>query len=524
MRLSSTKYLFVVISTCLLLTSTTFALNESVPSIRADQSRKLLGDGTNVIVGVIDTGVANDHPALKGKTSTGKPRLFAEKNFITYEPNNTSYDTNGHGTGVTSVILSDHHKYKGLAPDAQYIACRVFDSTGSSTSNKPFYQAIAYNIDNHADVVNMSLNQNAPDSNGFNTLDLLADYASYKHNINFAITSGNILNYSQSEVRSPGSSYNCLSVGRTTKDFKQVHENSANSFTADSRMKPDLVAPGTSIDMASHDFYRLLPYTHFKYQADGTSFAAPHVAGLLAQQIDYAKAHNLPTSPILTKATMMNSTNPVKDKSGKLQSPAYDFNDNGIYTVTEPLSIDAGAGQIDGVNLFHQFSPGNFNPGTVPPTGWNLNTTGIAEDQHIDYVIDTPLEKDSQLATTLAWFRHVDLNTDIHNDLSPQSFNVDQLSTLSLQVLKNDNLIAQSISPFDNVQQLRLTIDDPDATYTLRVLGNAITNNLEPYALAWANSSSSSISISAIPEPATILLLLGVSLILTSKRNRTTSA
>ena len=104
------------------------ALNLSVPAVGGDLSRTLLGDGTGVIVGVIDSGVDDTHPALTGLDSLGQPRMLAEQNFVGTEPANTGEDVHGHGTWVASVILSDDSLHTGMAPDARFVNARVLDS------------------------------------------------------------------------------------------------------------------------------------------------------------------------------------------------------------------------------------------------------------------------------------------------------------------------------------------------------------------------------------------------------------
>ena len=55
---------------------------QGVARINGDDSRDLLGDGTNVIVGVIDSGIDDTHPGLAGTDSLGRTRMVAEGNFV----------------------------------------------------------------------------------------------------------------------------------------------------------------------------------------------------------------------------------------------------------------------------------------------------------------------------------------------------------------------------------------------------------------------------------------------------------
>ncbi|QQE12462.1 S8 family serine peptidase [Planctomycetota bacterium] len=487
--------------------STSFALDESVEYIRGNTTRNLLGDGTGVVVGILDSGIDATHPALAGFTSDGMPRLKTADNFVTYE--NTTDDLYGHGTAVASVVASNNNIYTGLAPDVQLINARVLDKYNSFADGRWVGNGIAFAVNNDADILNLSLGYDAPNSDGTNTLDLMLDWATYERGTHVVSAAGNIKD-SYKQVRSPGSIYNGFSVARTTNDFSKIHSNSCTAYTQDGRMKPDLAAPGTSIKMASHNHESL---DDFAYTASGTSFAAPHVAGLLAQQLEYGRNNNLSTSPMVTKATMMNATNPVIDKSNKLQAPAYSYDDNGIYTVTKPLSVDAGSGQIDALNLYNQYAHGEYGPGQVNSIGWDLFDDGLQNNDAIEYIIDSALELNSQLAVTLNWLRKV-TRTDNGNGIVDiyDSYNYFNINNLDLQILKDGQVIAQSISSVDNIEQLRITVDDEFAQYSFRVLGTSINNTPEDFAIAWSSV--------AIPEPTTLLLLMGLSLSLTTARTR----
>ncbi|QDU34468.1 Major intracellular serine protease precursor [Poriferisphaera corsica] len=484
------------------------ALDQSIEHIRGDQSRQLLGDGTGVVVGVIDSGIDYTHPAFTNLTTDGKSKKYAAKNFVPYE--SSTNDVAGHGTAVASIIASNDPNHIGLAPDAQLLNARVLNNNNGFNNGQWVGNGIAYAVNNNADILNLSLNYASPNSNGNNMLDLMLDWAAYERNTQVVSIAGNIQS-SYTQVRSPGSIYNGFVVGRTTADFSQVHSNSANAYTQDGRMKPDLVAPGTNITIANDDHEYQNDY-HYN-SAYGTSFAAPHVAGLLAQQLEFGRANNLSTSNMVTKVTMMNATLHINDKTGNLQKPATAFTQGGVYTVTKPLSVDAGAGQVDGINLYNQYAPGEFGPGSVNSIGWDLNETGVANNSHVEYIINAPLELDSELAVTLNWLRKV-TRTDNGNSIVDinDTYTYYDLNNLDLQILKDGNIIAQSISIRDNIEQLRINIDDENAQYSLRVFGKSVGHTPESFAIAW--------SAVAIPEPATLTLLLALSLTATARKNR----
>ncbi|MCI0332647.1 MAG: S8 family serine peptidase [Planctomycetes bacterium] len=482
------------------LANSSWALDGSVPGIHGDVSRSQLGDGTGIIVGIIDSGVDDLHPALAGLDSQGNPRLVAEANFVTSEPGNTGDDVFGHGTWVASAALSRDATFTGMATDARYVNARVLNNSNSFGGDTQVKNGIGFAINQGADILNLSLNFFAPNSNGFQQIDLMLDWAAYSQGISCAICAGNISTGNGSQfVRSPGSAFNGVTVGRTTADFSRVHTDSAHSFTADGRMKPDVVAPGSALTLANDDWE-----TQADWDANlsGCSFAAPHVAGLMAQQLEAGNRLGLSTDPLVVKATIMNGAEKVLDKQGLPWQPNSATNFGGLYSTSQPLDLHSGAGQVDGALLSTQYLAGEMAPGLVDPIGWDLSTVGSG--QFVDYAIDPKLNFGTKLSATLTWNRHVGRTDNGNNivDAGDTFFVAQSLSNLNLQLLKDGNLIAQSISGVDNVEHLYFDIDQ-SAQYTLRVLGTNVFGGPEKFALAWFGT--------AVPEPGSFALLcLGI--------------
>jgi hypothetical protein len=139
----------------------------------------------------------------------------------------------------------------------------------------------------------------------------------------------------------------------------------------------------------------------------------------------------------------------------------------------------------------------------VDPIGWDLNSLGAG--QFVDYVIDPNLVLGSSLTATLTWYRHVTRTDRSASSSAPNgiidaydTFVGQLLSDLDLQILRNGTLIAESTSNVDNVEHLKLSIDE-FAQYTLRVRGAGAFAGSEQFALAWYGT--------AVPEPASVALL-----------------
>lgn len=147
----------------------------------ADIAQSELGyTGEGIRVGVIDTGVDYDHPDLGG-SGTDDPanfpndRVVAGWDFVgdTYNADDSAADyqpvphpdadpddCEGHGTHVAGIVGADGDPaadgVRGVAPDAQIGAYRVFGCTGSTTSDI-MLAAMEQALEDGMDVVNQSI-------------------------------------------------------------------------------------------------------------------------------------------------------------------------------------------------------------------------------------------------------------------------------------------------------------------------------------------------------------------------------
>lgn len=110
-------------------------LAESGPLINSDDAHTLGYTGSGVAVAVLDTGIDTDHPDLiddliweecflsdGGCPTTGGTRASGP---------GSAEDGDGHGTHVSGIVTSSHATYKGIAPDADIVAIKVLDDSGS---------------------------------------------------------------------------------------------------------------------------------------------------------------------------------------------------------------------------------------------------------------------------------------------------------------------------------------------------------------------------------------------------------
>ncbi|MCG3170016.1 MAG: hypothetical protein CALGDGBN_01546 [Pseudomonadales bacterium] len=107
------------------------------------------GDNASITIGLIDTGVVPDHPALRGAR-------MQHAEFVPPE----SRQTSRHGTSVLSILVGQTSDYRGLLPGAQVYVGAVFfigpDGREIATTTG-LVRALDWMTQHHVPVVNMSL-------------------------------------------------------------------------------------------------------------------------------------------------------------------------------------------------------------------------------------------------------------------------------------------------------------------------------------------------------------------------------
>lgn len=212
--------------------------------------------GGGVIVGIIDTGVDDTHPVLKGKVLGRRDYVKDGKLSISYNP---------HGTHVAGTICADT-TLKGVAPDAKIRDYRVLDVNGSG-SFLNVTAAVRAAADDGCHIINMSL--------GAST-----SYSPLQTAIRYAVSKGVLVvcaagNEGAGKLSYPGAYPEVVSVGAV--QFDSVTGNLTLPQTpwfSNTNPQVDLCADGWQVNSC-------IPgnrYTRYS----GTSMATPHIVGLAA--------------------------------------------------------------------------------------------------------------------------------------------------------------------------------------------------------------------------------------------------
>lgn len=235
--------------------------------------------GGSVVVATLDTGVDVNHPELAVSYRGGNNSWFDP-----YGEHPTPYDRTGHGTQVMGIIVGGDGSGAsiGVAPQARWIAAKIFDDAGNATESA-LHAAFQWLLDPDGD----PLTDDAPDvvnhswsiaDDGICNTSFQPDIAALKAaDIAMVFSAGNFGPAAGSGV-SPGNNPGAVSVGATDIDSNVAQFSSRGPSPCDGSLLPTLVAPGDGVVTTDLSFGGMPNYI----SVAGTSFSSPHVAGVLA--------------------------------------------------------------------------------------------------------------------------------------------------------------------------------------------------------------------------------------------------
>lgn len=316
----------------------------SYPSLAgADKLHAQGVTGLLTTVAVLDTGYWK-HPSLD-TTALGLGRVLAQYDALgdgtdasmigvlglTSLGSTNSTDNSGHGTHVTGIMLNKQRtadgRYFGIAPNANLVSVRAFDSSGRGTYSSVI-RGIDWVVQNKSNyrirVLNLSLGA-APRSHYWEDPLNRAVMKAWKAGIVVVVSAGNGGPGPQT-ITVPGNVPYVITVGAMTDNFTpdnpaddRLASFSATGPTYEGFVKPEVVAPGGHI-WSLMPTYARIAQDHPAYQNDGdfftmsgTSQAAAVVSGIAALLTQAEPG----LSPDAVKCKLMASARPALNPAGR---------------------------------------------------------------------------------------------------------------------------------------------------------------------------------------------------------------
>ncbi len=250
----------------------------NIQRVRADDVWAMGYTGSGVVVGVIDSGVDWDHPALVNAYRPWVPGAPTRHDYNWYDGpggSQTPVDYSGHGTVVTGIIVGDDGAGNqiGMAPGSHWIACAMSGGNANALDCLQFMLAPTKldGSDPRPDLAPHVIN---------NSWRARADYEEIIHTLYMAgimfIKAAENEGTDCGTVIPPGHLPEVTAVGAFAQGDTITSFSSRGPMLYNGQpiIKPNLTAPGQNCRTSRNGG----GYTN----GNGTSVAAPHVAGAVA--------------------------------------------------------------------------------------------------------------------------------------------------------------------------------------------------------------------------------------------------
>lgn len=380
----------------------------NISDIRAPElwDRGYLGDGA--VVALFDSGADANHPELiagyRGGANSWKDP---------YGQHATPRDgASGHGTQVLGIVVGGSlgGTAIGVAPNAKWIAAKIFNDAGMA-SESAIHLAFQWALDPDAnpatddapDVVTNSWDiagENScssifqPDIDALRAADIAVVYAA-----------GNYGPVPASSV-SPANNLRVTSVGAVDSNHQVAIFSSRGPSACDGSVFPKVVAPGVNILTTDLSLAGTAQYVH----VEGTSFSAPHIAGVMALlrgAVPTASAAEIEAAVALT-ARDLGSPGPDSDYGYGLVDAlaAYDL-------LSHPIDADG-----DGYTSYPANNDCDDHDATVHPGAHDVRRDGVDQDcngydQTIDVKYAVYAHDGSKLNLRVTTFLHANAQLEI---------------------------------------------------------------------------------------------------------------
>ena len=313
----------------------------------------------DIVVAVIDEGVMYNHPDLKDNMWVNTKEIpdngidddgngyiddVYGYNFVrdTAYPSWDNTDDVGHGTHCAGTIAAVNNNGIGVSGIAggsgkgdgcKIMSCQIFD--GKNTSDIATAKAIKYAADNGASVISCSFGYSISfaSDNAFISrvgsleIDAIHYFEASKNN---SVIDGGLAifaasNDSHNFAHYPGAFYDIISVSAFGPDFLPTYYTNYGPGC-------NIAAPGGEVALSSNwyngEVMSTLPNNktsdggYYGYM-QGTSMACPHVSGVVALALSYAKKQGKHFGRDEFKQMILSSVNDIDQRIGAVTSKTY---------------------------------------------------------------------------------------------------------------------------------------------------------------------------------------------------------
>jgi hypothetical protein len=448
-------------------------------------------NGAGVTIGIVDSGVdthdnATMHPDLAGRMAF----------FVDASGGAATVDTVGHGTHVAGIAVGnavsgdvDPQGFllgQGIAPGAQFGSVNAIDTGGPGMSDDDMTQNI---VNNGGAVMNNSWGGGP--GGGYTSRSSTYDRLVRDPNTATAGLGYLVIVFSAGNsgpdpgtITTPKEAKNPIIVGNSLNfrpgegdldDIRGLRRTSSRGPAVDGRILPTIVAPGTTIISArssvAADPTDPGAYTdtggtiHHDHTAmNGTSMAAPHVAGLCALLIEWwrNRTGGRNPSPALLKAMLINGAIDIAGGDTRRLDAA----GNPVLIANIPNS-DQGWGRVSLQNMVQQAPHSDRGPKIFSDQRHAFTANG---QEHTIRV--APVDPARPLRITLVWTDAAGAagaNPALVNDLDLE---VTEMTSGNVFL---GNVFANGFSTvggaFDNRNNTECVyIENPTGTYEVRII------------------------------------------------------